>query len=312
MLAVRILGGVYLSSIEPLNNQEDLKKEYGISDILSVIPGDIKEQYKTAYKWKQIAITDEETTNLLPHLDETFEFIDHAASQGRKVLVHCSQGVSRSVAVIMAYLMKKHKLTVEQTLHAVQRKSPEASPNPAFMEQLKLYESMNCKLDLDNETYKEYLKSLSLKIDPTGSALREATMNKVFVDPDAAVNKSTYTLRCRKCRQVLATESEIEEHQPPEAESRQSKFIKTAPNSRRIISVEEASNDCSHYFFSEPVNWMRNELEKGEIEGKFQCPKCTTKVGGYSWKGSRCSCGKWMIPALHLQNAKLDKILCST
>ena len=53
---------------------------------------------------------------------------------------------------------------------------------------------------------------------------------------------------------------------------------------------------------------MKQELDKAEMEGKFLCPKCSSKVGGYSWRGSRCSCGKWMVPAIHLQEAKVDYI----
>ena len=114
-------------------------------------------------------------------------------------------------------------------------------------------------------------------------------------------------LRCKRCRQVLALSSQIETHEPPEADSRQAQFIKTAPNSRRIIDVKPASPSCSHYFLTEPLNWMKDELQgKGELDGKFQCPKCNSKVGGYSWKGTRCSCGRWMIPALHVQTAKVD------
>ncbi|CAI4383767.1 BAF_collapsed_G0031230.mRNA.1.CDS.1 [Saccharomyces cerevisiae] len=53
---------------------------------------------------------------------------------------------------------------------------------------------------------------------------------------------------------------------------------------------------------------MQPELQgKQELEGKFSCPGCSSKVGGYNWKGSRCSCGKWVIPAIHLQTSKVDQ-----
>ncbi|KAG5420989.1 YVH1 [Candida metapsilosis] len=300
----RILGGIYLSSIEPINNNVDLKREYGITSILSILPGPINETYTKDYHHKQIEATDEETTNLIQYFEECDNFIDEATKDQGKVLVHYAQGVSRSVTIIMMYLMKHYKLNIDQALHAVKRKCPQAGPNPSFIEQIKLYESMNFAVDENNAQYREFIKTLSLKKDPSGDNLREITMNQTTTDS----TQSLYDLRCKRCRKVLAHSTNIEDHQVPTSDSRQSQFIKTAPNSRRIISVQSASNQCSHYFFTEPVDWMRPELEKSEIEGKFSCPKCSSKVGGYSWKGSRCSCGKWMVPAIHLQDAKVDCI----
>ena len=52
---------------------------------------------------------------------------------------------------------------------------------------------------------------------------------------------------------------------------------------------------------------MKQELDKAEMEGKFCAPNAPLGWG-YSWRGSRCSCGKWMVPAIHLQEAKVDYI----
>ncbi|KAG7663489.1 YVH1 [[Candida] subhashii] len=322
MSVYRILGGVYISSIEPINQGLDLKTQYGITHILSIIPGPIPQQYSSSstYTWKQIEVTDEETTNLLPYFNDCYEFIESGLfkdSVDKKkhsacVLIHCSQGVSRSVAIVMAYLMKKYNLSLEQSLHAVKRKSPAVGPNAAFMEQLKLYKEMNCVVDENNEIYRQYLVELNLKIDPTGQSLRELMMQKAEIGKQqqekSGEQQEKFDLRCKRCRQVVANNTHIEFHSIPESDSRQHQFIKTAPNSRRIISVQEGSSKCSHYFLKEPLVWMKEELDKAELEGRFQCPKCASKVGGYSWRGSRCSCGKWMVPAIHLQDAKVDLI----
>ncbi|MCP8718429.1 MAG: dual specificity protein phosphatase family protein [Asgard group archaeon] len=316
MLIYRILGGLHLSSIEPINKEVDLKSEYGITHILSIVPGPMNDSYLKDYTWKQIEVTDEESTNLVPYFKESYEFINSALfkdpndkkHQGN-ILVHCSQGVSRSVSFIIAYLMEKYNLTFDQALHAVKRKSPDAEPNQGFMEQLKLYKEMGFKIDENNTDYQSLLKKISLNQDPSGEQLRELMMSKTESNESKENSiASSFELRCKRCRQALANDTHIEQHEVPGLESRQSQFIKTAPNSRRIISAEKASNVCSHYFLKEPVRWMKEELDKSEIEGKFQCPKCSSKVGGYSWRGSRCSCGKWMTPAIHLQDAKVDCI----
>lgn len=314
MLVTRILGGLYLSSIDPILKEIDLKTEYGISHIVSVVPGAMKESYSSDYEWKQIEITDEETTNVIQYFPESYNFIDSGLfknSNNKKhqgcVLVHCSQGISRSATFIIAFLMQKYHLSIDQALHAVRRKCPDAEPNPGFMNQLRLYREMEFKIDETNQKYNELLKNNALKADPTGRGLRNMIMDK-SESPKEVKEEQAYELRCKRCRQILAGSAHIEDHDIPESDSRQASFIKTAPNSRRIISIERASLDCSHYFFKEPVKWMKQELDKSDMEGKFQCPKCSSKVGGYSWRGSRCSCGKWMVPAIHLQEAKVDYI----
>lgn len=315
-MTYRILGGIYLSSIEPLNDNVDFKHQYNITHIISAIPGTIPNNYVHDYVHKQIDITDEETTNIMQYFPETNDFIDSCLfppgattdKHHGAILIHCAQGVSRSVTIVVAYLMYRYKLTKDQALHAVRRKFAPACPNDGFQKQLQLYADLKFKVDTTSPLYRQLFIDLNIQADPSGRSLQELNMFSSTTAPQSEVDKQA-ELRCKKCRQVLALEGQIENHLPPDASSRQAQFIKRAPNSRRIISAQEASDSCSHYFVREPLIWMRSELEdKGEIEGKFNCPKCESKVGGYSWKGSRCSCGKWMIPALHLQCAKIDNI----
>lgn len=332
----RILGNIYISSFEPIEAKVDFKVEFGISHIVSVISGSVPSYLSQNYKHYLIDITDESTTNLLEHLDNAINFIDDALSTSSEkydlepadlmgaVLVHCAQGQSRSVAVVIAYLMYKHALTYKQAFYAVKRKITDAEPNPGFVKQLRLFNEMGCKVDKENHTYKEFVVRSSLEQDPTGVALRRSgywQRKKDANDTDVSQGEkpaqdsddqkcsetvAPFNLRCKRCTMVLARNLDVLTHEIPEAESRQAYFFRTNPNSRTVISSVDASKKCSHYFMNEPVAWMEPELNKQEMEGKLACPKCNAKVGGYSWKGSRCSCGKWIIPALHLQSAKVD------
>jgi atypical dual specificity phosphatase len=68
------------------------------------------------------------------------DFIEQAIEVGGKILIHCYQGKSRSVAICCAYLMVKYQLTMEHTLSLIRTVRPMAQPNRNFCNQLKLLE----------------------------------------------------------------------------------------------------------------------------------------------------------------------------
>ncbi|XP_053730540.1 dual specificity protein phosphatase 5-like isoform X4 [Synchiropus splendidus] len=67
-----------------------------------------------------------------------------ALTSGGKVLVHCAVGVSRSAALVLAYLMIHHHLSLLAAIHCVQHKRW-IFPNRGFLRQL-------IKLNHDRQT----------------------------------------------------------------------------------------------------------------------------------------------------------------
>jgi dual specificity phosphatase 12 len=317
----RILGGLYISSYPHLLTNRAECEENNITHLVSVFKGTFPASFNK-YTLHSIPVDDLESTNIIEWFDDANDFINRALFPGQteiqrgvkgkhenNLVVICQAGESRSVVILASYLMKKYNLTPEQALHAIQRKRPHIHPNHSFRKQLTLYYAMDCVCDKSNPMFRQWLLQHSTKTDTSGRGLM--VDDSMFTDDSEIVDqndKDLTQLRCKRCRQALALSSSFVGHVPPGEESKQSSFIRKVPNSKRVISVQSASNTCSH-FFVEPLNWMKPELQdKQELEGKFQCPKCETKVGGYNWKGSRCSCGKWMVPAIHLQRAKVDEI----
>lgn len=60
------------------------------------------------------------------------------------MLIHCSAGVSRSVTIIIAYLIGNRDMTFDEAFEVVKNKRTEANPNIGFIEQLKNYDKV-CK-----------------------------------------------------------------------------------------------------------------------------------------------------------------------
>ncbi|CAN0922566.1 Dual specificity protein phosphatase 12 [Linum grandiflorum] len=59
-----------------------------------------------------VPIRDTESEDLLDYLEVCLDFIDRSRKEG-SVLVHCFAGVSRSAAIITAYLMRSEQLSLE-------------------------------------------------------------------------------------------------------------------------------------------------------------------------------------------------------
>ncbi|SCV02365.1 LANO_0F17238g1_1 [Lachancea nothofagi CBS 11611] len=330
----RVLGNIYVGPVQPIIDHVPLKVDHNISHILSVMKFQILPEYliRKSYTLKNIPIDDDDTTDVLQFINETNTFLDHCLfphepeynptkvnfkkkPQKNGVYVHCHAGVSRSVTFVVAYLMYRYGLNLKSALYAVQRKHPGAQPNDNFMEQLKIYQSMgSCYVDNDYQAYKVWKLANSVKEDVTGETIlaQEETFKhndqKRLQEMTPEEIEKVTVIRCKKCRQHLALSTSFIEHEPPSKESMEGHFIRRAAGGKRIIDIQQSQEMCSH-FFVEPLNWMKQELRgKQELEGKFSCPTCTSKVGAYNWKGSRCSCGKWMIPAIYLRSAKLDQV----
>ncbi|KAK3494570.1 dual specificity phosphatase [Neurospora hispaniola] len=83
------------------------------------------------------------------------EMIDKRTKEGKKVLVHCQQGASRSASLIIAYGMYQNPdLTVNDAYHAAQAKSRWISPNMRLM---------YCLQDFQKEVSKRKLMTSSFK-----------------------------------------------------------------------------------------------------------------------------------------------------
>ncbi|KAI3643885.1 hypothetical protein MP228_010049 [Amoeboaphelidium protococcarum] len=74
------------------------------------------------------------------YFKQAFAFIDQSKRDGSSVLIHCKQGLSRSAALMIAYMMHQNKWTFNQAYDHVKRKSPSISPNLNLVYQLHEYE----------------------------------------------------------------------------------------------------------------------------------------------------------------------------
>jgi hypothetical protein len=75
-----------------------------------------------------------------PLIEIGYHYIDCVLDKNSKILVHCMAGVSRSVSLVVYYLMKKGNMSYSTAYGIVKGNRSIALPNSSFKTQLKTYE----------------------------------------------------------------------------------------------------------------------------------------------------------------------------
>ncbi|CAH9076965.1 unnamed protein product [Cuscuta europaea] len=130
----KIEEGLYLGSFGAAENRSELKS-LNITHILTV-SNSLSSLYPNDFAYKTISVSDKGDVDIAQYFEECFEFIEEGKRSGG-VLVHCFLGRSRSVTIVLAYLMKKHGMSLALALEHVRKGRKEAWPNSGFIAQLK-------------------------------------------------------------------------------------------------------------------------------------------------------------------------------
>ncbi|PIN02374.1 Dual specificity phosphatase [Handroanthus impetiginosus] len=133
----KIEEGLYLGSIGAANNKSALKS-LNVTHILTVA-NSLAPAHPNDFIYKLIQVPDRQDVMISQYFDECFTFIEEARKTGGGVLVHCYDGRSRSVTVVVAYLMFKNGMSLSEALAHVRTRRQVASPNSGFILQLSKY-----------------------------------------------------------------------------------------------------------------------------------------------------------------------------
>ena len=144
-----IIMGAEISMVSPISGVENLyltsadgiarmKSLHGRSAILitvlhAEVEGGIVDEFQEVI---YIEASDIETQNLYSHFDVTCTKIHQTLRSGIEVYVHCMAGISRSSTIVAAYLIKYHRMTVEEALNTNKETRSCINPNAGFRRQL--------------------------------------------------------------------------------------------------------------------------------------------------------------------------------
>ena len=133
-----IIDGLYIGSESNAKSLEELSSEQirNIVNVTSHVPLYHSEQFQYCH----LPADDTQKQSLLDYFDRAYSFIHQAIEKNEKVLVHCVAGISRSPAIVIGFLMRYAKMSMNDAYDFVKRKRAIVSPNLNFMGQLLEYE----------------------------------------------------------------------------------------------------------------------------------------------------------------------------
>lgn len=130
---------LFLGSGADANDVQCLLQK-GITCILNVTEEWPQPRELKGIMFKRIPLRDEEEEELLKKFEMIFDFLDDVKKRKKRVLIHCAVGKSRSAAIVIGYLMKSQRRTLQEAYHVVRRVRPIIAPNDGFITQLMEYE----------------------------------------------------------------------------------------------------------------------------------------------------------------------------
>lgn len=129
----RITPHLYISNFQAAKDYQKLKC-LGIDQIL-VIGEELPRHGEPHFNVMHVKLRDSSEENIKKHFNSTYRFINRG-----RTLIHCFAGISRSVTIATAYLMRKHNMSFVDAATLIKSKRKIANPNPGFIKQLQKFD----------------------------------------------------------------------------------------------------------------------------------------------------------------------------
>ncbi|KAF8551665.1 hypothetical protein OG21DRAFT_1444842 [Imleria badia] len=167
----------------------------------------------------QINVDDSTDEDVLVHFLPSISFIQKELDKERGVLVHCQGGISRSATIVAAYLMYTLKLDPSAALDMIRAVRPHIDPNDGFREQLEIFHQASYKISRRSKPVRMfYMERAAEEVmngdgsPPPGDMFAGHPQSPSDSAPNTPVIVPSRRIRCKMCRQELATREHMLDH----------------------------------------------------------------------------------------------------
>ncbi|KAF6003442.1 hypothetical protein F1559_000202 [Cyanidiococcus yangmingshanensis] len=194
-----------------------LLQQHGITHIVNASGLNVPSLFENHFRYLHLCIQDRDQRFCMEEMMQLFypvcDFIDSARRAGGRVLVHCHQGVSRSSALALAYLLIRDNVwPLEEAVRQLLRVRLTACPNPSFLDALSEIELRiligryrmalrNAMLGQTRTTHQALWSSRSAPVPAASTdakdypVVNESSMNEFASSSKTATVKATAELR---------------------------------------------------------------------------------------------------------------------
>ena len=131
-----IIDNIYIGSAYNAANIDQLK-QLNIGLVINVTP-DISNYFTTDFIYKQYPIDDNGIEKMTPYFLSSYDTIikQNELYPTQNILVHCYMGASRSVSIVLYYIIKMKKCSIEEAINIIQHKRQIINPSIRFYNDL--------------------------------------------------------------------------------------------------------------------------------------------------------------------------------
>jgi len=129
-----IISGLYLGTVQAAQSKETLEK-HGITTVVSILDSEIMVP-ENVHVYKRVSVEDSPHVDLAPAIQEVYDTILPGLNEGKKVLIHCEMGQSRSASVTAAIVMKLENCSSKEALAKVKQRRNIIALNYGFNKQI--------------------------------------------------------------------------------------------------------------------------------------------------------------------------------
>ena len=129
-----------------------------------------------------------------------------------------------------------------------------------------------------------------------------------------------FVFKCGKCRKSLFNDKQLilfHENSAKDTYSHKRKkynSVNTTECTSFFLNIERLMNNKSNNEEKKDIDFIEQfKLVMEEHNMKLdsciiKCKKCSLKLGEFFEKGTQCSCGSWVVPAVQIVKSKVDKV----
>ena len=136
--ASQVHSWLFLSGQMAASNLECLQA-LGVTHVLNCCER-IPCKFKARLRYRVLPVMDTKASDIRKYIPDALSFLDEVLEARGKVLVHCMVGASRSVALVLAWLVARERVPLREAFKQLRAVRRPARPNRSFCQQLMDFE----------------------------------------------------------------------------------------------------------------------------------------------------------------------------